>query len=403
MTAAGQPLFRGRVLALLGILLVALNVRTAVSSLSPIVERVSAEVELDALGLGLIGTLPPVVFAVSALGGPVLARRLGIEAGMMLACAAMIAGPLIRAIAGSYAVLVIGSAIALIGMGIGNVLLPPAVKKYFPDLIGTMTAAYVTLLAISTALAAALAEPVAQTAGWRFSLGMWAALAAVALVPWCALVLGRRSASGDEAILPAVARPKGIWRSGVARSLALLMLVTAFVTYAMFAWLPTVVADQAGVGPVEAGNYLALYGILGLPLGLVVPVLAARLRSPSWIILVGVVAIVVSNIGFILAPDTHTWLWVVLGGVGGMLFPLVLALINLRTRTTEGSIAVSGFVQAIAYGGGALGPLAIAASHDITGAWTLPLLILTGVGLVGFVTAITLAKPRFVEDQLETR
>ncbi len=271
----------------------------------------------------------------------------------------MIAGPLLRAFAGSYLRAGARQRAGPRGDGFANVLLPPAVKKYFPDRIGPVTAGYVTLLATSTAIAAALAEPVAIAAGWRFSLGMWAALAAVALVPWAILVLSRREVPGDEAVIAEVHLPKRIWRSGVVRSLALLMVVTALVTYAMFAWLPTVVADVAGVNKVDAGNYLALYSIIGFPLGLVVPVLAARVsRSPSWIIAVGVVSIVISNLGLLLAPTTLTWLWVAFGGLGGMLFPLVLAPINLRTRSTSGSVALSGFVQAVGYAGGALGPLA---------------------------------------------
>ena len=258
--------------------------RTAVSSLSPIVDQVSADVPLDELGLGVIGMLPPVAFAVAAIGAPVLARRVGLEAAMALACLAMVAGPLVRAFAGSYAVLVAGSAVALAGMGFGNMLLPPAVKKYFPDRIGVITAAYVTLLAVSTAIAALLAEPVAATAGWRVSLGMWAGLAVVALVPWAVLLLGRRQVRGVDAVLPDVAPTRGVWRSGRRPIAALLLVVTAFTTYAMFAWLPTLFSEHAGASAVEAGSLLALYSIMGLPFGLLVPVLAVRMRNVSWII-----------------------------------------------------------------------------------------------------------------------
>ncbi len=393
-------LLPGRVLALLGILLVALNVRTAVSSLSPIVDRVSADVPLDELGLGVIGMLPPVAFALAAIGAPVLARRVGLEAAMALACLAMIAGPLIRAFAGSYALLVAGSALALAGMGVGNVLLPPAVKKYFPDRIGVVTSAYVTLLAVSTAIAALLAEPVAATAGWRLSLAMWAALAVVALVPWVLLLLGGRRLPGDRAVVPEVRLTGPVWRSGVARSLALLLTVTAFATYAMFAWLPTLFAEHAGSSPVEAGNLLALFSIVGLPMGLIVPVVATRIANVGWIIGLGVASLLAFGFGVLFAPGTLNWLWAVLGGLGGILFPVCLVLINLRTRSTSASIAVSGFVQAAGYSGGALGPLVLAFTHDLTGDWTVPVIVLMAVGLVGLIPAITLARPRFVEDQL---
>ena len=363
-------LTRGRLLALLGILLVALNVRTAVSSLSPIVERVSADVPLDELGLGVLGMLPAVAFAIAAIAAPVLARRIGLEAGMVLACAAMVVGPLVRGFAGSYAVLVAGSALALAGMGFGNVLLPPAVKRYFPDRIGLLTSLYVTLLALSTAMAAILAEPVAASAGWRLSLGMWGVLAVVALIPWTVLVIGNRRRPGDDGVIPDAKLDAPVWRSGVARSLALLFVVTAFTTYAMFAWLPTLFVEHAGASAVEGGSLLALFSIIGLPIGLLVPVLATRITNVSWIIWLGAASLLAFGVGVLLAPGSLNWLWAALGGLGGILFPLCLVLINLRTRSTAGSIAVSGFVQAVGYTGGALGPLVLAVTHDLSGGWT---------------------------------
>ena len=57
------------------------------------------------------------------------------------------------------------SAVALAGMGVGNVLLPPLVKRYFPDRIGLVTAVYSTALAVSTMVPALLAVPVARAVG----------------------------------------------------------------------------------------------------------------------------------------------------------------------------------------------------------------------------------------------
>ncbi len=392
----------GRILALLGILLVAINVRTAVSSLSPIVERVSAEVPLDELGLGIIGMLPPVAFAVSAIAAPIVARRLGIELSMALACVAMVAGPILRASAGSYGVLVAGSALALAGMGFGNVLLPPAVKKYFPDRIGVLTAAYVTLLAISTAVAAALAEPVAATAGWRLSLGMWAALAAVALAPWVILLLGKRRMAGDEVAIPETHFGGQIWRSGVARSLALLLIVTAFATYSMFAWLPTLIADQTRRG---AG------GGWELPRALQHHRTAARARRAR------------SGCPGAESELDHRGWCDLHGGVLPRAHPAAdhpaRVVGDLRRRRRDALPARTGAHQPADQehvrfdraqrlpprhsgdAGGALGLLVIAATHDATDGWTVPLLIVMAVTLLGLINRRSpWRSSRYMEDQL---
>lgn len=393
-------LLRGRALAFLGILLVALNVRTAVSALSPIANRIAVDVPLDEVGLGVLGMLPPIAFAVAAVGAPVVARRIGLEAAMAIACGAMVLGPVVRGLAGSYAPLAIGTAITLIGMGFGNVLLPPAVKKYFPDRIGAMTAAYLGLLAVSTTIAAVLAEPVAAAGGWRVSLVMWGGLALVALVPWLGLLPGRRRL-GDGEVIPELRLPVPAWRSGVARSIALLLLLSAFVTYALFAWLPTMLVDIAGVTPAVAGALLAVFAVMGLPTGFIVPALAVRMRNPSWLVVLGVACFAAGCAGLLVAPAVLTWLWTALAGLaGGLVFPFTLVLINLRTRTVAGSMSVSGFAQAVGYLVGALGPLLIAIAHDWSGDWTAPILVLLGAMLLMLVPAILLRRRVFVEDQL---
>jgi len=50
-----------------------------------------------------------------------------------------------------------------------------------------------------------------------------------------------------------------------------------------------------------------------------------------------------------------------------------------------------------------LGPLVVGVLHDATGGWTVPLLFLTAVAVVGIPLGISLSKPRFIEQDLEPR
>ena len=91
-----RPLWSGRVTVLVGIILLAFNLRTAVSALSPIADRIREDVAIDAVGLGIIGTLAPVAFAAAGLIAPAVARRIGLEVTIVLACLGMVVGPLVR-------------------------------------------------------------------------------------------------------------------------------------------------------------------------------------------------------------------------------------------------------------------------------------------------------------------
>lgn len=407
MKPARRSLWAGRALALLGILLVALNVRTAVASLSPITAHVSVELPLDALALSLIGMVPPMAFALAGVFAPFVARRLGLEATLALAAAAMAAGTVLRAVAGDFLVLYAGSALALLGMGFGNILLPPAVKKYFPDRIGSVTAIYVSLVSVSAAVPPVLAVPVAEAAGWRVSLGQWALLALLGLLPWLVLWLRRWAADRrasrhvrETAVLEA--EPvvlSRLWRSPTAWAITIACGLSSVTFYAMSAWLPELLISR-GIAQLEAAALLALFAMVGVPMGILVPWLAARMNSSGLLVLVGTGFLVLGYLGLLLVPEPALApVWVVALGAGTMLFPLALTLINLRTRSHQASAALSGFVQGIGYTLAALGPLVVGLLHEATGDWIAPLLLLLGVSLAALACAAVLARNRFVEDE----
>jgi CP family cyanate transporter-like MFS transporter len=414
---APRPLWAGRMLAFSAILLLALNLRSAVAVLSPVVGFIADDIPLDSLTLGVLGMLAPVSFASCGLFAPALTRRLGLELTLVGACLAMIAGPLLRASADNTPVLLAGTALTFLGMGVGNVLLPPAVKRYFPDRIGAMTALYATLLAVSSTIPPAVAVPIAEASSWRLSLGIWGLLALVALVPWALLWLrGRRTARTAAAAAAAEAAESGtapaspsvpagftgrLRSSAIAWAMVLAFSVSSLSAYAMFAWLPLLLVERAGVTPAVAGSLLALYTFTGFPLSLGVPVLAARMRSVAPLIYVGVGCFTAGYLGLLLAPQTLTWLWVVLAGAGPILFPVVLVLINTRTRTPAGSVRLSGFTQGLGYTAGAFGPLVVGLLHELTGEWTAPLVFLLIVGLTGILAGILLKRhPGYVEDDV---
>jgi len=397
-----RPLWTGRTLALVGIVLVAANLRTAVAALSPIVGEINVDIPLSSTAIGVLGMLPPVCFAVFGIFTPVFTRKLGLENVLVLALVAMLAGHITRGLAGSLGLLVLGSIITFAGLGVGNVLLPPLVKKYFPDRVGLVTSLYVTVVSLSTLIPPLIAVPVADAAGWRVSLGLWMLPALIALVPWVTMFIRHRVEASPTALDEAEPAMLGkIWRSSIAWALAVVFAASSLNAYAMFAWLPQLLIDTAGVTPAQAGTLLSVYAAMGIPCALLIPWLTARMKNVALLVYLGVACFLIGDLGLLLAPATLTWLWVVLAGLGPLFFPLALVLINLRTRTHEGSVALSGFVQSVGYTLGALGPLSVGLLHEITGAWTAPLIFLICTALAVTVAGAVIARPHLLEDDLE--
>lgn len=402
-----RPLWRGRALALVGIVLVAFSLRSAVASLSPILAEIEADIAVPAWVVGLIGTAPPLCFALFGIVTPMLERRFGLE---RLAIAAMVVvsfGLVGRAFAPDAGLLLLGTTVLFAGVGVGNVVLPPLIKRYFPDRTGLMTGIYSGTLAVSAFVPPLVAVPVADAAGWRFSLGMWAAFAIVAVIPWWSLLQRERvAAAGARPVAVEEPAPRvlgRLFRLPMAWALAATFGLSSTSVYALFAWLPVILVDIAGVSHAAAGVLLSLFGAMGIPLSILVPIVITRWRRVGILYAGALVAGLAAVAGLLLAPTAATALWVVLLGIPQGLFPVALVLIQRRARTHEGAVALSGFVQSLGYLLAATFPLAFALINDATGEWTVPLLMLGALMLVAIPAGIIASRPRTIEDQWERR
>lgn len=403
VTPAPRPLWRGRALAVTGIVLLAFSLRSAVASLSPVLARVEGDFDVPTWVVGVIGSVPPVCFAVFGLLTPALERRFGLERLALAALVIASAGMLGRALAPEAWFLLLATALIFAACGVGNVLLPPLVKAYFPDRLFLMTAIYTTVLSFAVFVPAFVAVPVANAAGWRISLGVWAALAVVALVPWVGLVVrGRgghvRIAAPDASALGRMARIPMAW------ALAFAFGSSSATVYTMAMWMPQLLTDAAGLDAAEAGFLLAVFGGMGLPLGLLVPLLVRRLRpiGPlfAWSIATGLIGL----LGLILVPSVVPWLWVSLLGLGlPTLFPLVLVLIGVRTQTHETAVALSGFAQSAGYAAAAAIPFAFGLVHEATGGWNAPLWMLALMTALIVPVGVIASRRRTIEQEWERR
>jgi CP family cyanate transporter-like MFS transporter len=407
-TDAGRPPWRGRILALSGILLVALNLRAAVASLSPIADRISTDVPLDAIVLGVLGAAPPLAFALAGILTPRISARFGIEHTLLGAIVLLVVGQLFRAFAvgptAGPVVVLVGSVVAFLGIGVGNVLMPPIVRRYFPDRIGTVTSGYVTVQQLGATVAPLVAVPLAVVVGWRLSIGSWGVLAVLAAVPWVVELTRTRGRETREAAGLAAAREapigRGIWRSPTAWAMAAGFSSTSAVAYVVFSAFPALLHGVAHLDDATGGAFVALFSFVGLPLAIVMPQLAARLRSSVGPALFSIVLSVAGFLGLLLAPAASPLLWMVLVSLGAAYFPYSLALVGARSRTQAGALALSGFMQGVGYTAGALGPLLVGILHAVTGGWTAPLIVLLIATVPLVPAAIVLRRPRFVEDDV---
>ena len=385
------------------VVLLALTLRIAVASLSPLLTRIGEGFSLPAAVVGLIGMAPPVAFALAGMVTPAIERRLGLERSVLIAAVTAAAMLALRAAAVDAWSLLGATAGVFAAVGVANVLIPTVVKKYFPERIGLMTTVYSTAMAVATFTPPLVAVPLADAVGWRGSFVTWAVVALAAVAPWIALSLRARASRRDALDEPRAAVLSRIVRVPQTWALVITFGVNSSVAYAMFAWMPPLLIDVAGVDAAEAGGLLALFSFMGLPVSLLVPLLVARLGRTTPFYVVAVAGGLTGVIGLLVAPAAATVLWVVLIGIPPLMFPLALVLFGLRTRSHETTVALSGFVQSVGYGFAALMPLAIGVTHEFTGGWTAGLALI-GVALLLVVpAAIIMVRRESIEEAWERR
>ncbi|RST23727.1 MFS transporter [Streptomyces sp. WAC04770] len=443
-----------------GLVLAALNLRPAITSLGALLEEVREGLHMSGSVAGLLTSVPPLCFAVFGVMAPRLARRFGAGTVVCAGMAAIAAGLAIRPYIGSTAGFLAASALALMGIAVSNILMPVIVKRWFPDRVGTMTGLYSMALALGTALAAAVTVPLTGALGgnWQSGLAVWAVLAAVAVLPWIVLVRDRTPAPGQREATrpgrgsgtavgsgaasgsasasgsgsasgsadrsgPASASASGsgpssasgsgsasadarsaeapalrITRSRTAWGLACFFGLQATAAYITMGWMPQIFRD-AGVPAGTAGVLLAVTMAMGVPLAFVIPRVAGRLRQQGPIVVVLGLCGLIGYTGLYLAPAAGAWAWALLLGVANCAFPLALTMIGMRSRTGAGVVRLSAFAQSTGYLLSIPGPLLVGVLYQHSGGWGLPIALMAGLMIPQMVAGVLAGRDRTIEDE----
>ncbi|KOU19834.1 transporter [Streptomyces sp. WM6372] len=405
--AQPDPAWLGPVL-IVGIVLAALNLRPAITSLGALFEEVRTGLGMSGTVAGVITSVPALCFAVFGVTAPRLSRRFGPAAVVCAGMAAVAAGLLIRPLTHDAAGFLAASALSLAGIALTNVLLPVIVKRWFPDRVGTMTGLYSMALALGTSLAAAMTVPMTSALGgsWRTGLLVWAVLALVAVLPWLpvAAAARRRKRAEDSAAAATVRADAGpkIVRSRTAWALACYFGLQATGAYITMGWLPQIFRD-AGVSASTAGVLLAVTMVMGVPLAFVIPNLAGRMKNQGAIAVTLGLFGLVGYTGLHFAPAAGAWAWALLLGVSNCAFPLVITMIGLRAKSPAGVVKLSAFAQSAGYLISIPGPLLIGALYQHSGGWDLPLTVMAALLVPQIALGILAGRDRTIEDECGMR
>ncbi|WP_410524841.1 CynX/NimT family MFS transporter [Pseudomonas sp. DTU_2021_1001937_2_SI_NGA_ILE_001] len=383
-------------LLLLGLVLVALNLRPALSSIAPLLNDVSAALGLSAAEAGLLTTLPVLCLGLFAPLAPLLARRFGSERVVLWVLLLLASGVLLRSNLGAFG-LFAGSLVAGACIGIIGVLLPGIVKRDFPHQAGTMTGVYTMALCLGAATAAASSVPLSQAFGdlWTVGLGFWVVPAVLAAMVWWPQARSAHALQQDRY------RVIGLWRDRLAWQVTLYMGLQSSLAYIVFGWLPSVLIDR-GLAPAQAGLLLSGSILVQLVSALSAPWLATRGKDQRLAIILAMLLTLAGLFGCLYAPLQGLWGWAILLGLGqGAAFSLALALIVLRAGNSQVAANLSSMAQGVGYTLASMGPFAVGVVHDLTGSWQAIGWIFAFLGCGSMIAALGAGRARQVQVSCE--
>src|SRR5215204_1895248 len=193
LTSTSAPL-------LVGLLLVALNLRPAISSVPPLLETIRQDLGLGRAFLGLLTTIPVLCMSALALITPKISGQIGAERAVLWSVVLIGAAVAGRLAAGQASVLFVTTLVAGVGIAVAQSLLPAVVKGWYPDRAALVTGLYTVGITGGLALAALATVPIERILGefWPGALAAWSLLAAVAAVFWLPLASRARTESRSE-------------------------------------------------------------------------------------------------------------------------------------------------------------------------------------------------------------
>lgn len=386
---------------IIAIVFIASTLRAPLTSVGPVVDEIKDVMQINNSLAGFLTTIPLIIFAVVSPLVSKVTKRLTMSNTIVLSTILVIIALYIR-VAGGFNLFIIGTVLLGIAIAFGNVVLPSYVKWYFPLQIGLATGIYSGTMNFTAGLGGGLSFPMSQSPlGFRLSLAFWIVLGIIALILWIPKAnKGAKLERQDKLSEAQNQHTKlNITKSKLAWLVALTMGFQSMVFYTVVAWVPSILVDR-GLDPSTAGYLLMLNQFSQVPMTFTFPIIASKLKDQRILVVIITILFLVGFGLFFTQSLVLLVIGIIIAGLGmGACFSLCMTFFSIRARTSDGSIALSGFGQSIGYLIAAIGPFFIGYLHDATDSWISGIIALIVMSILFFIVGYPVSKNRVVEDE----
>ena len=381
-------------IALVLLWLVGDALRLPILAVPPVIPALRSEFGLSGTKIGILTSLPVILFAAAAMAGSRLVARLGAVAAAVAGLLLAALGSALRGAAADVMTLFAATIVMGAGVAVTQPAMPALVGRWLPHHIGLGTGIYTNGLLVGEILPVALFPLLFPLLGesWRATFVFWAVpIVAIALL---VMATAPREASGR------VSMPARWWPAWPARDiwrLGLIFAGSSAVYFGSNAFLPGYLSEVGRSDLISPA--LSALNLGQLPASLLLIGFARQIEGRAWpFVLAGVLGLV-SVVGVATTASVLTVASAaVLGFACGAAFALALTLPPLLS-TPSAVAGVSGAMFTISYASTVVVSVLSGLAWDFTGAARFAFLPIALSALPVALLALTIRfdrKPRVV-------
>jgi len=365
---------------ILGIVLIGTVLRSPFTALPTILGDIAQGLGVEVSSLGILTSLPLLMFALFSAFASRLAHKIGLEHLFTYCLLLLTIGSVIRIF--NLPLLYLGTLIVGASIAIFNVLLPSMIQANQPQKISLLTTLYVTAIGISTAIASYLSVPITQASSWKGLILVLSLLCLVTLLVW--LPNHRHNhhleSQKEKQVKENILKSKDVWAIIIFGGLQSLLFYTSMT------WLPTM-AVSAGISNSDAALLASIFSLISIPFSMTVPSLTTRLSDGHRRIMLATISIAgMMGIAMLLYPANNFLYWLVvhllIGTACSALFPYLMVCFSLKTSSPEKTAQLSGLAQTGGYILAAFGPALFGYSFELFQSWIPAVLALLVVDII---------------------
>lgn len=370
-----------------GIVMLGVVMRAPFTALPSILIDIASSLGVEVSSLGILTSIPLIMFALCSSLAPRLAAKFGMERLMAFVLLVMVLGSGMRVF--NLPTLFLGTMLVGATISFINVLLPSIVAANFPKKIGFYTTIYITLMGVAATVASMLAVPIVSASSWRVFVLLITAVIFASFLIWLPNIRNNHRFEVKKQDRQA----SSIWKNKTAIAFLIFGGLQSVLFYTEITWLPTI-SQSVGFSKEEAGLMAGIFNLTAIPMSMIIPSILSRhtkeirrniMLGTSSATLVGLALMTFLPNNFILWSLLH----VILSFSNAALFPYMMLSFSMKTSSSQATAQLSGMVQTGGYLIAAVGPGLLGYSYPLFNSW-LPLIIALALVTVVMMWTIVL-------------